>query len=124
MDYRQALGFLYQLPGGEHLGKYKLGLKGIKNLLACLGNPEASLKAVHVAGTNGKGSTCMFISSIIKEAGFKVGTYLSPHVWDFRERFLLNGKKISAKDFLRCFSLVKKMYRKQTYFELDRKSVV
>ena len=117
MDYRQALGFLYQLPGGEHLGKYKLGLKGIKNLLACLGNPEASLKAVHVAGTNGKGSTCMFISSIIKEAGFKVGTYLSPHVWDFRERFLLNGKKISANDFLRCFSLVKKRYRNQTYFE-------
>ena len=64
-------------------------------LLKKLGNPEKDLKVIHIAGTNGKGSVCAMLSSILKEAGYKVGMYTSPHLKDFRERFLINNKKIS-----------------------------
>lgn len=68
----------------------KLGLTNIEFLLENLGNPHKNFKTVHVAGTNGKGATSIFLSSIIKDSNFKVGTYLSPHVYDFRERIVID----------------------------------
>lgn len=82
------------------------GLDGIKTLLDSLGNPHRGLKAVHVAGTNGKGSCCWMISSILREAGYRVGSYLSPHICSYRERFAINGELISAPDLNRYLNRV------------------
>ena len=90
MTYKQALAYLYGL---ERFG-IKPGLERIKRLLELLGKPQQGLPAIHIAGTNGKGSTVAFISSILKEAGYKVGSYISPHLTDFRERIAINGASI------------------------------
>lgn len=71
-----------------------LGLERIEELLARLGNPQDSLRFVHVAGTNGKGSTCSFISSILQESGYKVGLFTSPYIEHFEERIRVNGENI------------------------------
>ena len=76
----------------------RLGLERITELLERLGRPQDKLKFVHVAGTNGKGSTCAFISSILKEAGYKVGLFTSPYILQFEERIRVNGENISAED--------------------------
>src|SRR3989338_9609684 len=107
MDYQQVISYIYALKGSEHKGGFNLSLDNMNILLKKLKNPEQSLKAIHVAGTNGKGSVCAMLSSILKEAGYKVGMYISPHLKDFRERFLINGKKISVKDFMKYFNKVK-----------------
>lgn len=93
MTYKEALAYLYDL---ERFG-IKLRRANIEGLLELLGNPHLGLKAIHVAGTNGKGSTVAFISSILKEAGYKVGTYTSPHLTDFTERIAINGSQISEE---------------------------
>ncbi|MBI2139233.1 bifunctional folylpolyglutamate synthase/dihydrofolate synthase [Candidatus Woesearchaeota archaeon] len=118
MNYPQALAFLETLPGAEKIGKFHQNLNPIKKLLKKLGNPEKSLKVIHIAGTVGKGSVAMMVSSILREAGFKVGTYTSPHVWDFRERYLLNLKKISKQDFAAVLTGTKPFIRGQSYFEV------
>ena len=73
------------------------GLKGMEKLMAALENPQDGLKTVHVAGTNGKGTTCELIASVLSCAGYKTGLYLSPHVSDFRERMQVNGEMISRE---------------------------
>ncbi|HUN55988.1 MAG TPA: folylpolyglutamate synthase/dihydrofolate synthase family protein [Smithella sp.] len=95
------------------------GLKAITHLLLSLGNPQDSYKTILIAGTNGKGSTAAIIASILCGAGYKVGLYTSPHLVDVRERIVVNGKKISLKEFNRTISTVKdKMEQPVTYFEL------
>ncbi len=118
MNYQQTLNHIYNLKGSEHKGGFNLSLKDIKILLKKLKNPEKSLKVIHVAGTNGKGSVCAMLSSILKEAGYKVGMYTSPHLKDFRERFLINNKKISKQDIVSYFKRVKPFITKQTFFEV------
>ena len=76
----------------------RLGLERIRELLDRLGRPQDRLKFVHVAGTNGKGSTCAFTASILAEAGFKTGLFTSPYVETFRERIRVNGRNISDED--------------------------
>lgn len=71
------------------------GLDRIKILLERLGNPEKSLRCIHVAGTNGKGTVCSFLASVLKEAGYKTGLYTSPYIVDFRERIRVDGEMIS-----------------------------
>lgn len=73
------------------------GLERIEELLAKLGNPQDALRFVHVAGTNGKGSTCSFVSSILKESGYKVGLFTSPYIERFEERIRINGENISLQ---------------------------
>lgn len=73
-------------------------MERIEALLKLMGNPHSNLKTVHVAGTNGKGSTCWIIASILHKAGHRVGSFLSPHISSYRERILINGECISAKD--------------------------
>jgi len=89
-----------------------LGLERIERLLKELGDPQLRFKSLHVAGTNGKGSTCAMIASILKEAGYKVGLYTSPHLFDFRERIKINGRDISDKDFNQGLKLIQKIARK------------
>ncbi|MBU0475201.1 MAG: bifunctional folylpolyglutamate synthase/dihydrofolate synthase [Bacteroidetes bacterium] len=90
MNYEQSLEKLFSL----HQFGIKLGLDNIKKLLKHIGNPEAKLKTIHIAGSNGKGSTASFISSILIEAGYKVGLYTSPHFINYTERIRVNGIEI------------------------------
>lgn len=94
MDYKVALDYLYNRLGFK---KIRLGLDRIQRLSNFLGNPQHEYHVIHVAGTNGKGSVCAFLTSILSNSGFKVGTYISPHLWSFRERFLINGMPVSEE---------------------------
>lgn len=76
-----------------------LSLDRIKLALEKFGNPQDDLKCIHVAGTNGKGSVCTMLASILQEAGYKVGLYTSPHIWEYTERIKVNGTDISKEDF-------------------------
>lgn len=93
LTYREARARLYSL---EHWG-IKLGLDNIRELCERLGNPQNTFLSVHIAGTNGKGSTSAYLDSILLAAGFRVGRYTSPHLRDFRERVHINGKPVSSK---------------------------
>lgn len=84
----------------------QLGLERMEKLLALMGNPQDKLKFIHIAGTNGKGSTVKMSASILEAAGYKVGMYISPFVIDFRERFQINGKMIEKSDFARLTEAV------------------
>jgi dihydrofolate synthase/folylpolyglutamate synthase len=100
MTYRETLEYLYsQLPAFTRIGKaaYKANLDNIEQLCSALGNPERKFKSIHIAGTNGKGSTSHYLASILQEAGYKTGLFTSPHLKDFRERIKLNGKPISRQ---------------------------
>ncbi len=79
-------------------GGYKPGLERINTLLESLGQPENKLDIIHVAGSNGKGSTIAYLKSIYQEAGYKVGVYTSPHLIEFNERIEINGKKITREE--------------------------
>lgn len=85
-----------------------LGLERITALLDKLNDPQNRFRSIHVAGTNGKGSTCAMIASILQEAGYKVGLYTSPHLFDYTERIKINGRNISQRDFTLGLKLVKK----------------
>ena len=76
MNYNEALNFISE----SHKFGMRLGLDNMKRLLELLGNPQEKLNIIHVAGTNGKGSTCSFISTILVECGYKVGLYTSPYL--------------------------------------------
>ncbi len=84
-----------------------LGLTRIQRLLTQLGNPEQSVPVVHVAGTNGKGSVCAYLSSVLTTAGYQVGRYTSPHLVDWTERICLNEKAIAPSEFLALLETVK-----------------
>lgn len=83
-----------------------LGLERIKKVLGSLGNPQDKLKYIHVAGTNGKGSVCAMLESILREAGYKTGLYTSPHIYEYTERIKISGDEISKEDFAKCFEKV------------------
>jgi len=101
--YTEALDYIYDLT------KYgiKLGLKNINYLLYLLGEPHKKLKIIHVAGTNGKGSTSSLISSILQSDGYKVGLYTSPHLVDFTERIKINNKPINRKKVCELLERIK-----------------
>lgn len=88
-------------------GGYKPGLKRIKALLEPLGHPENKLDIIHVAGSNGKGSTIAYLKSIYQEAGYKVGVYTSPHLIDFNERIEINGERITKEELEYIVNLIK-----------------
>ena len=98
MNYLETINWLFnRLPVYQHQGvsAYKKDLTNTVLLVNHLGNPEKKLNCIHVAGTNGKGSSSHLLASVLQEAGFKVGLYTSPHLKDFRERIKINGVAIS-----------------------------
>jgi dihydrofolate synthase / folylpolyglutamate synthase len=100
MNYDQTLDYLFsRLPMYQRVGAaaYKADLNNTIAICNALGNPEKKLKCIHVAGTNGKGSTSHMISAVLQKAGYRVGLYTSPHLIDFRERIKINGKLISKE---------------------------
>lgn len=110
VSYEEVLEYLFsQLPMYQRIGPaaYKPDLTNTIALLEIVGNPQNKLKAVHIAGTNGKGSTSHLIASVLQESGYKTGLTTSPHLKDFRERIKINGHMISKEDvmaFVNAFS--------------------
>ncbi|WP_289013362.1 folylpolyglutamate synthase/dihydrofolate synthase family protein [uncultured Capnocytophaga sp.] len=105
MNYQETLSWMFnRLPMFQTQGKTALNNK-LDNILAftsVLGNPQTKFKSLHIAGTNGKGSSSSMLASILQEAGYKVGLYTSPHLKDFRERIKINGKEI-PEDYVVSF---------------------
>jgi dihydrofolate synthase / folylpolyglutamate synthase len=93
VNYREALAWLY----GTQVFGIKLGLDNTRCLFAALGDPAAKLRFLHVAGTNGKGSTCAMLEGMLREAGLRCGLYTSPHLVDFRERIRISSELISEE---------------------------
>ncbi len=104
-----------------------MGLESMRNLMAELGNIQDNLKIVHVAGTNGKGSVCAMVSSVLLQAGIRAGKYTSPAVFDRREQYQVNGQNITPHEVVEVFSEVKKACesmlargeRQPTVFEIE-----
>ena len=110
MNYKESIDWiLKQLPLYHEKGKeaYKPGLDRISNFLEFINSPHKNLKFIHIGGTNGKGSTAHYISSVLQESGYKVGLFTSPHFYDFRERIKVNNQKID-KDFITEFTNLNK----------------
>ncbi len=124
MNYKESIDWiLKQLPFYHEKGKeaYKPGLDRISNFLKFINSPHKNLKFIHIGGTNGKGSTAHYISSILQESGYKVGLFTSPHFYDFRERIKVNKKKID-KDFITEFTNLNKKNienNSMSFFELS-----
>ena len=123
MNYKETTDWMFsQLPMFQMQGAsaYKKDLTNTLLLVEHLNHPEVKFKSVHVAGTNGKGSTSSMIASILQEAGYKVGLYTSPHLKDFRERIKINGTPIS-EDFVVDFVKNNKPFFEQhqlSFFEM------
>lgn len=101
MDYAQTLDFLFnQLTSFQQVGAaaYKPGLERIAEFCCAIGNPQQSYLTIHIAGTNGKGSTSHMIASVLQHAGYRVGLFTSPHLKDFRERIRVDGEMITRQD--------------------------
>ncbi|RCL69856.1 MAG: bifunctional folylpolyglutamate synthase/dihydrofolate synthase [Cryomorphaceae bacterium] len=96
MNYKETIDWLEKIPTSfdSNYNNYELKLNSIKSFLDFLENPQDNLKIIHVGGTNGKGSTCHIISSILQEHGFSTGIFSSPHIYDFKERIKINSNYI------------------------------
>jgi len=116
MNYQQTLSYIYNL---ERFG-VKLGLKNINSFLGNIGNPHLDFPSIHIAGTNGKGSTAAILESILCSAGYRVGLYTSPHLVDLRERIRICGKHIDQKSVVRFINRYKNEIdkNKYTFFEV------
>ncbi|MGO3706532.1 MAG: bifunctional folylpolyglutamate synthase/dihydrofolate synthase [Mesonia hippocampi] len=123
MNYQETLEWMFQqLPMYQRQGKsaFKKDLTNIKAFCEHLNHPEKNFKSIHIAGTNGKGSTSHMLASVLQEAGYKVGLYTSPHLKDFRERIKCDGKEVSEEfvvEFIRankCFLETQKL----SFFEM------
>jgi len=115
MNYSEVIAHLDRLQ----MHKIKLGLEAMHSFLGKVGNPENSLRFVHVAGTNGKGSVCAALSEILGRGGYKVGVYTSPHLSSVRERFRIGGRYITEEEFADLGSKICRVLGRDqiTYFE-------
>ena len=101
MIYQEAVAYLYNSrPPFHQVGAaaYKPGLENTLRLMAHVGNPQERLRAIHVAGTNGKGSTCHLIAAALQASGLKTGLFTSPHLVSLTERIRINGKPIEEQE--------------------------
>lgn len=122
MNFEQAVAYIDETPKFTT----KNSLEHTKECLRRLGNPQEKFRVIHVAGTNGKGSTCAFITSILREAGYSCGLFTSPHLVEINERFQINEVNIDDETFLRAFHKVKELSDEllaegnyhPTYFEM------
>ena len=103
MNYEEAVAYIEETPKFTK----KNSLEHTKECLRRLGNPQEKFKVIHVAGTNGKGSTCAFLTSILREAGYSCGLFTSPHLVKINERFQINEVNIDDDTFLKAFERVK-----------------
>ncbi len=116
ITYSKALDYLNQFQ----FHGFRLGLERIEAILKALGNPHKAYPSIHIAGTNGKGSTCAFLSSILTQAGLKVGLYTSPHLFSLTERFQINQRNIEEQTLAELIYYIKSFVEKGfelSYFE-------
>jgi dihydrofolate synthase/folylpolyglutamate synthase len=115
MQYKDVLDYLLRLE----LFGMKLGLDNINRILSFLNNPQKSYPTIHIAGTNGKGSTAAIMESILANSGYRIGLYTSPHLVDFRERIRINGRLIDQKYVTDFFTDVQDKFAaiNPTFFE-------
>ena len=123
MDYNQAINFLYtQYPAFEKQGglAYKPGLDNVLGISVAFNNPHLAFKSIHVAGTNGKGSSSSMLAAILQTAGYKVGLYTSPHIHRFTERIRINGNEIPESEVLEFVSKNTTVFEqfKPSFFEI------
>ena len=122
MNLQEAVAYIDETPKFTQ----KHFLQHTKECLKRIGNPERAFRVIHVAGTNGKGSTCAFLASMLQKGGYSCGLFTSPHLVEITERFIINGKKIDEDTFLKAFeqikdlsvSLEKEGAGHPTYFEM------
>lgn len=123
MTYSETIEFLY----GIRLFGQKLGLETMQYLLRLMGNPQRSLRFIHIAGTNGKGSVAAMLHSVLTTAGYKTGLYTSPHLVSFCERFQIGGQPIAKAVVVRLVEQIKPLlqqvgehpeFRQPTFFEV------
>ena len=122
MTYEEAAAYIEETPKFTK----KNTLENTKAILRHLGEPQEHMKILHVAGTNGKGSVCSFLASMLHAAGKHTGLFISPHLVDVNERFVIDEKQVSNEEFLGAFRIVmgcveriqKEGYAHPTYFEL------
>ena len=123
MTYLETIDFLY----GIRLFGQKLGLETMRQLLRLMSNPQGSLRFIHVAGTNGKGSVAAMTSAVLTEAGYRTALYTSPHLVSFCERFQVNGQSISESEIVRLVEQLRPLldkvtahpeFRQPTFFEV------
>lgn len=122
MNYAEAVAYIEEVPKFTKKNKPENTLELIRRI----GHPERRMKVIHVAGTNGKGSVCAFLSTILTQAGKMTGLFTSPHLVDITERFQVNGQQVSQEVFTRAFCRVKQEvdemirdgYAHPAYFEL------
>jgi dihydrofolate synthase/folylpolyglutamate synthase len=113
MNYQETLKYLYQqLPLFTRIGAaaYKVDITNTVDLCNALNNPQNHFKTIHIAGTNGKGSTSHLLASILQESGLKVGLYTSPHLKDFRERIKINGEMIAEQEIVDFVAIYKILF--------------
>src|SRR6266403_735027 len=122
MTYPETINYLYDI----RLFGQKLGLETMRYLLRLMGDPQNSLRFIHIAGTNGKGSVAAMLHAVLSEAGYKTGLYTSPHLVSFCERFQINGRPIAEPDVVRLVEDLKPLlekvaahpeFRAPTFFE-------
>lgn len=111
MTYQECVDYILSIP----LFASKLGIENLNRILDIMGHPECSYKVIHVAGTNGKGSTCSFLASILEQSGKKVGMFTSPHLMKINERIRIGQKLILDEDFVEIFQCT------MQYVELAKK---
>ncbi len=109
-NYAETLSYLFGL---QRFG-IKLGLANITSLLKHLGDPHVGLPSVHIAGSNGKGSTAAFLTSILRQAGYRVGLYTSPHLVDFSERIQVDGAPIPTERVVHFTDRIRETVEKMT----------
>ena len=118
MNYTEAIEYIHSV----NWTFCKPGLERVSELCHALGDPQDSLKFIHVAGTNGKGSFCAMTESILRNAGYKVGLFTSPYIVEFNERMRINSLNISDSELCELVDIIKpvadKMTDKPTEFEL------
>ena len=123
MNYKETIDWLENIPTSfdSNYDNYELKLKSIISFLDFLGNPQNDLKFIHVGGTNGKGSTCHIISSILQEHSFIVGLFSSPHLYDFKERIKINSDYIDENFIIEFISSYKRyiLTNKLSFFEIS-----
>jgi dihydrofolate synthase/folylpolyglutamate synthase len=122
MNYNQTLDYLFsRLPMFQRIGAaaYKADLNNTIAICQALGNPQNKLKCIHVAGTNGKGSSSHMLAAVLQKAGYKTGLYTSPHLVDFRERIRINGKMITKEYIVEFVEKYKDAFEKiePSFFE-------
>ncbi|MEM7174247.1 MAG: Mur ligase family protein, partial [Bacteroidota bacterium] len=125
LAYQGTLHYLYNnLAAYQQQGNKaikKMGLEKITKLCKALGHPEKKFKSIHIAGTNGKGSTSHALAAVLQSAGYKTGLYTSPHIKDFRERIQINGKLITKGEVIAFVQKHKNLFEntQASFFEMS-----